>query len=67
MEPERTQEEIDDLRDGRDRGLGEEGRTPEEQDQAMTPEQGGAAEDVVSEPPAKPVDIPRPEEDGPHH
>ncbi len=35
MEPERAEEQIEDLRQARDRGLGEEGRTKEEQDRAM--------------------------------
>lgn len=38
MERERTDEQIEDLRKARDRGLGEEGRTKEEQDRAMMPE-----------------------------
>jgi hypothetical protein len=45
MEHERVEEEIDDLRKARDRGLGEEGRTKEEQDRAMMggtgPDEGG--------------------------
>lgn len=35
MEPKRAEEQIEDLREARDRGLGEEGRTKEEQDRAM--------------------------------
>lgn len=35
MEPERAEEQIKDLREAPDRGLGEEGRTKEEQDRAM--------------------------------
>ncbi|HEX5949484.1 MAG TPA: hypothetical protein VFZ96_00645 [Actinomycetota bacterium] len=35
MEPERAEEQIRELRKARDRGLGEEGRTKEEQDRAM--------------------------------
>lgn len=46
MEPERAEEQIDDLRKARDRGLGEEGRTTEEQDRAMmgdaAPDEGGS-------------------------
>lgn len=42
MEPERAEEQIRELRKGRDRGLGEEGRTKEEQDRAMM---GDAAPD----------------------
>lgn len=42
MEPERAEQQIEDLRRARDRGLGEEGRTKEEQDRAMM---GNAAPD----------------------
>ena len=46
MEPERAEEQIRSLRKARDRGLGEEGRSKEEQDRAMmggtAPEGGGS-------------------------
>lgn len=40
MEERSTEEEIHELRRVRDRGLGEEGRTKEEQDRAMTDGEG---------------------------
>jgi hypothetical protein len=44
MEPERAEEQIRDLRKARDRGLGEEGRTKEEQDRAMMGDAAPAGE-----------------------
>jgi len=44
MEERSTEEQIDELRRARDRGLGEEGRTKEEQDRAMTDRGSGDAE-----------------------
>jgi hypothetical protein len=44
MEPKQAEEQIRDLRKARDRGMGEEGRTKEEQDRAMMGDAGPAEE-----------------------
>jgi len=61
MEPEQAEEQIRDLRKARDRGMGEEGRTKEEQDRAMMGD--AAPAEGRPEPGAEEADATRSEED----